>query len=97
MEATKMRSELYLLSGAAIGMAAAFVLIIAQPGEVGGSSTEMNSYSVELDQSVMMTAERQTAPAGTIIKNSPMTSLSDREVRVILPSPYEGVSPGGVR
>jgi hypothetical protein len=94
-----MRSELYLLGGAAIGMAAAVVLIFAQPVEAVGSasSADMKTYSVELERPVVMTAERKTEPAVTVIERTPANSPKQRDVRVILPSPYEGVSQGGVR
>ncbi len=91
-----MRSELYLLSGAAVGMAAAVILIFAQPGEtdIASSSDAAKTFTAELDRSTTMSMEHAMAPVA-LPRESPEAVVNEREVRVILPSPYAGSSARG--
>jgi hypothetical protein len=57
-------------------------------------SGEMNTYTAELDRSVTMSTDLAPASVQGVVEKK---SAVDREVRVILPSPYEGSSPRGVR
>lgn len=92
-----MRSELYLLSGAAVGMAAAVILIFAQPGEtnISSSSGAAKTFTAELDRSTTMSMEHAMAPVARPGESGPEAVLEEREVRVILPSPYAGSSARG--
>jgi|GEM_PF-5692794 len=76
-----MRNEKYLFGAAAVGMATAIVLIFSASGSSNASTgeTEVTSFSVE--------AQAEPSHAETLA-----TLVPEREIRVIHPSPYQGVS-----
>lgn len=77
-----MRSGLYLLSGAAIGIAFASFLLWMPTANAPSSA----------DQNVMLKAEYENSStnAGRLSRNA---IHSERNIRVILPSPYAGADP----
>jgi len=76
-----MRNEKYLFGAAAVGMATAIVLIFNASGSSSASTgeTEVASFSVE-------------AQAESSYAETRATIVTEREIRVIHPSPYQGVS-----
>ena len=81
-----MDSQRYMFGAAAVGMAVAVVLIFNDSGSAGASSSaaDMTSFSVEAES--MSSIDAETEKAG------PERAILDRQVRVILPSPYESAS-----
>lgn len=85
-----MDSQKYLFGAAAVGMAVAVVLIFNEPGSAGSSSRNIDMASFSVEAEPMTSAGEGREKAGI------ERAIPDRQVRVIYPSPYEGVSRRGL-
>ena len=91
-----MDSQKYLFGAAAVGMAIAVVLIFNEPGSAGSSSDNIGMASFSVDAQASDAGTENSIMASSVSESANMEhAVLDRQVRVIYPSPYEGVSRSG--